>query len=195
MAANCSIYNDRLSVRPHNVIRIIRQAHANIDKVLSQDVYITNKSPVYDSVVRTMAKQHTTTYDVSCSTYCKSEAESKTGWGSRTRSWCRLFSHFVGPGAGSPYVRPTTAATEPGAGWFSILHMFSPYGSPFLYERRDDHNDAKGRCFFWKILHPTFVRRRRLTAAAAAAAAACCFLLLMIRYGWLKLSEVVIKCN
>ena len=40
MAANCLIYDDRFSVRSHNVIRIIRQAHAHIDNVLSQDVYI-----------------------------------------------------------------------------------------------------------------------------------------------------------
>ena len=64
MAAQCSIYNDPLPIRSHDVIRIIRQAHANIDKVLSHDMYTTNKSLVYDSVVRTMAKQHTTTYDV-----------------------------------------------------------------------------------------------------------------------------------
>ena len=64
MAADCSIYNDHISIRSHSVIRIIRQAHANIDSVLSQDVYNTNESPIYDSVVRTMAKQHTTTYDV-----------------------------------------------------------------------------------------------------------------------------------
>ena len=60
--------------------------------------------------------------EVSCFTYCKSEAESKTGRGSQTRSWCRLFSHFVGPGAGPPYVRPTTAATEPVV-IRDILHM------------------------------------------------------------------------
>ena len=55
--------NDPLPIRSHEVHRIIRQAHANIDKILSHDMYATNTGLVYDSVVRTMAKQHTTTYD------------------------------------------------------------------------------------------------------------------------------------
>jgi len=113
---------------------------------------------------------------LSCSTYCKSEAESKTGWGSRTRSWCRLFSHFVGPGAGSPYVRPTTAATEPT--FFSICWTDETRKTN---KDHDDDDDDDG--WFWCACCLLL-----LLAAASSSSAWCC------RWSWcVKVFKILIK--